>query len=253
MRGTSAPIILALLLCAPPILAASPQPIKLTYVEGDYGGPTTIWSEDGKRVLGFIEYRQHRKGKRLHIERVARFRDGSSDEDVADVEVGERLHAISGRSIIRDRRGKPVVDLRIDVPKKRLSGFYVDEDGRHDVDEEADIGPGTYWGPLFSLVLKNFAANAVDAKVVVQSVASTPKPRVVDMEFKRDGSVSLRRTGGTIKTDRITLLPTVNFLVDPLLRKFVPLTEFFVAPGEPPTLARFSGPRNYAGQTIRIE
>jgi hypothetical protein len=34
-------------------------PIKLAYVEGDLAGTTTIWSEDGKRVLGIIEYRQH--------------------------------------------------------------------------------------------------------------------------------------------------------------------------------------------------
>lgn len=233
--------------------AESREPVKLTYVEGDFGGPTTIWSEDGKRVLGFIDYRQHRKGNRLHIERRARFRDGSSDEDVVDVEVGERLRTISGHSIIRDTRGKPTLELRVDIGKKRLRGFYTDDDGRHDVDEEVDIGPATYWGPLYALILKNFAANAVDGTVVVQSVLSTPKPRVLDMEIKREESLTVHRTGGSFKADRFTLLPTVNALIDPILQRLVPRTDFFVVAGDPPTLARFSGPRNYAGQKIRIE
>ncbi len=236
-----------------PVHAAPSEPIKLQYLEGDYAGATTIWSEDGKRILGYIAYRQHRDGDRLHLERVAHFRDGSSDEDTAEVRVGPRLEAISGRSIIRDTRGKPLVDLKVDVAKKRVTGFYVDDGKRETVDDEVDIGPGTYWGPMYMLVVKNFAANAVDGKVVVQSILPTPKPRVIDMEFQRDGTATVRRTGGSIKTERYTLLPTVNFLIDPILQRLVPKTEFFVEAGDPPSLARFAGPRNYAGQLMRLE
>jgi hypothetical protein len=45
----------------------------------------------------------------------------------------------------------------------------------------------------------------------------------------------------------------VNFLVDPILHRLVPKTEFLIAPGEPPLMARFTGPRNYAGQMMRLE
>jgi hypothetical protein len=249
-------ICFALLLCAgfsAPAHAAPTEPIKLQYLEGDYAGSTTIWSEDGKRVQGYIAYSQHREGDLLKIERVARFRDGSSDEDTVEARVGARLEAIGGRSIIRDARGKPVVDLSVNVAKKRVTGFYIEDGKREAVDEEVDIGPGTYWGPLYQLVVKNFAANATDGKVVVQSILPTPKPRVIDMEFARDGAATVSRTGGSTKTERITLLPTVNFLIDPILQRLVPKTEFFVAAGDPPSLARFSGPRNYAGQMMRLE
>ena len=241
------------LLSALPARAVESQPIALTYLEGDYAGTTTIWSEDGKRIVGFIAYSQHRKGDRLHIQRVAHFRDGSSDEDTAEVQVGDHLRAVGGRSIIRDTKGKPIVDLRIDVAARHLSGFYLDEGKRQEVNEDVEIGPATYWGPMYNLVVKNFAANAADGKVVVQSVVTTPKPRIIDMEFQRDGNATVQRTGGSIKADRITLLPTVNFLIDPILQRLVPKTEFLVAPGEPPSLARFDGPRNYAGQMIRLE
>jgi len=247
-------LLTAAALAAPSARADSTtEPIKLIYLEGDYAGTTIIWSADGKRILGYIAYRQYRKGDRLRIERTAYFRDGSSDEDTAEVQVGDRLRAIGGRSIIRDTRGKPVVDLRIDVAARHVSGFYVEDGKRETVDEAVDIGPGTYWGPLFQLVVKNFAANAADGKVVVQSVVPTPKPRVIDMEFARDGGGTVKRPGGSTKADRIILLPTVNFLIDPILQRLVPKTEFLVAEGEPPLLARFTGPRNYAGQMMRLE
>jgi len=236
-------------------LAASPTPpIKLAYVEGDLAGTQTIWSEDGKRVLGIIEYRQHLTKDRMHIVRLARFRDGSSDEDEVDVRVGDRLESIGGRSILRDTRGRPTVDLAIDVAGKRVKGFYLDDGKRVTVDEEADVGPGTYWGPLINLVLKNFDANADGDTLVFQTVAPTPKPRVIDMELKRVGPATVARiAGGKVATTRVTMLPTVNFLIDPILQRFVPKTEFFMDGAKPPMMVKFAGPRNYAGQSMRLE
>jgi hypothetical protein len=52
---------------------------------------------------------------------------------------------------------------------------------------------------------------------------------------------------------RFALRPTVNWLIDPVIRMLTPETNSFVKPGAPPGLARFEGPRNFAGQKIRIE
>jgi hypothetical protein len=51
----------------------------------------------------------------------------------------------------------------------------------------------------------------------------------------------------------LSLRPTNNWLVDPIIRRIAPPTQFFIQPGAPPALARFEGPRNYAGQKIRLE
>lgn len=237
-----------------PARAASPTPpIALAYIEGDLAGTTPIWSPDGKRRIGLVDYRQRREGQRLLVTRTARFEDGSSDEDEAEVRVGERLESIRGRMVIRDTRGTATVDVAIDVGKKRLTGFYFDDGERVAVDQEADIGPGTYWGALFNLVLKNFEKNATDGTVTFQTVAITPKPRVLDMEFSRAGAIAVERLGGSVKTTRFTLFPTVNFLIDPILRRFVPKTEFFLDGGKPPMLIRFDGPRNYTGVMMRLE
>ncbi|HTF34296.1 MAG TPA: hypothetical protein VK714_11440, partial [Myxococcota bacterium] len=67
------------------------------------------------------------------------------------------------------------------------------------------------------------------------------------------GKATVRRTGGSIAATRYTLLPTVNFLIDPILQRVALKTEFFIDAGTPPAVARFAGPRNYAGQPMRLE
>jgi hypothetical protein len=75
-------------LAARPAAGRDPgDPIRLAWVEGDVAGMTSIFSPDGKSAIGFVEYRQHRRGHVLEAVRIARFSDGSSDEDRATVRI----------------------------------------------------------------------------------------------------------------------------------------------------------------------
>ena len=73
--------------------------------------------------------------------------------------VGDRLEPIGGRSTIRDTRGKPTVDLAIDVAEAR-EGLHLDVGKCVAVDDEADVDL-THWGPLIKPASQNFEANAV--------------------------------------------------------------------------------------------
>jgi hypothetical protein len=231
------------------------EPIRLTWSEGDVAGFTSIFGPDGGGAIGFVEYHQHRKGDVLETRRVARFADGSSDEDQATARVGERLSALRGRSIIRDPHGEVLVDLTIDVEGRRLSGFYRSSSSGAptNFDQSADLSAGTYWGPLVFLVVKNFAANATDGTVRFLTVAPTPAPRLLTMELRNTGDDVMRRPGGELKLQRYALRPTINWLVDPIVHALAPSTEFLLEPGTPPALAGYDGPRNYGGQGIRLE
>jgi hypothetical protein len=229
------------------------QPIRLAYVEGDLAGMSSILSEDGKTVIGMIDYRQHLRGDILEIVRVARFADGSSDEDQVRAHVGKTLRTIGGRSIIRDTKGVTTVDLKIDIAKGRITGFSGLGKDRKDYDQEAEVSPATYWGPLVGILLKNFDKNAVDGKLRFHTVVATPKPRAFHMELAREEKTSLTRVGSKFQAQRFSLSPSINVLLDPLLKMVVPKTDFFMQAGHPPALARFAGPRNYADQKIRIE
>jgi len=231
----------------------SGDPIKLKWMEGDVAGMTAIWSPDATKVIGFVEYHQHRLGDRLEATRVARFADGSSDEDQVEASVGGTLEALRGRSIIRDQRGTSVVDLTIDVSAGHITGFSANGGDRKTYDEKVHLPAGTYWGPLIFIVVKNFDQNETDGRVVFRTVAATPSPRVVDMELVRDGPAAVTPPGGKLDVVLLSLRPTINWLVDPIVQRIAPSAQFFIQPGAPPALARYEGPRNYAGQEIRLE
>lgn len=234
--------------------ARSPgDPVRLVWTEGDVAGTSTIYDPEGHREIGFIDYHQRRQGDRLTSVRIARFRDGSSDEDSAEARVGDTLEAISGRSMIRNPRGELVVDISIDVAGGRIVAAWGTGNDRQTMDEHAELPKGTYWGPLIFIVLKNFDANATDDRVVFRTVAPTPRPMVIDMALTRGAAATLERVGGHLETRRYELNPTIHWSLDPIVRSIAPDATFFMMPGEPPSLARFRGPRNYARQEIMIE
>jgi hypothetical protein len=229
------------------------DPIQLAWTEGDLSGLTRILSPDGRTTIGSVEYHQHRRGDVLEAVRVAHFSDGSSDEDRAEARVGKTLEAIRGRSIIRNVHGTAVVDITIDVAGGHIRGFSGLGKEREAYDELVTLPAGTYWGPLVALVVKNFEQNAADDHLVFRTVVATPKPRVLDMELVREPPTTLTRPGQRLQVVPLAMRPTINFLVDPIIQRIAPTTTFLVFPGKPPALARFTGPRNYAGQEIRIE
>jgi hypothetical protein len=229
------------------------EPIELAWTEGDVAGFTAVLGAEGEKPIGFIEYHQHRRGDVLETTRVSRFTDGSSDEDEATARLGDRLEGLRGRSIIRDTRGRVIVDLSIDVPAGRVHGFYGTNGDRKNFDDKVELPPGTYWGPLVFLVVKNFAANAEDGRVRFRTVAPTPSPRVLTLELKHVGDGTIRRDTSELKVERYTLTPSIGWIIDPLVRALAPSTTFFVEPGEPPALAAYEGPRNYTGQEIRLQ
>jgi hypothetical protein len=231
----------------------SGDPIVLGWTEGDVAGMQPIFSGDGRQTIGFIEYHQHRQGDVLTAVRVARFQDGSSDEDEVEARIGTVLTAVRGRSIIRDTQGRPTVDLEIDVPGGHISGFSDVDGDRETYDEAVQLPPGTYWGPLIFIVVKNFDQNQSDGRVVFRTVAPTPRPRVIDMELVSEGASSVTRPGGRLDVVTMALRPTINWLIDPIIQRIAPKTVFFIQPGVPPALARFDGPRNYGGQEMRLE
>ena len=73
------------------------------------------------------------------------------------------------------------------------------------------------------------------------------------MELVRGGHSRLERAGSTVETARLELRPTIHWAIDPVLHLVLPQATFYLLPGDPPALARFAGPRNYARQPIRIE
>ena len=116
MKSIVGIIAIGMVLAARPVAARDAgDPIRLAWIEGDVAGLSSIRSPDGKVVIGSLNYHQRRRGQTLHAVRVARFRDGSSDEDQVEARVGETLQTVRGRSIICNTAGVATVDITVDV------------------------------------------------------------------------------------------------------------------------------------------
>lgn len=247
-------VAVGLMLAASPVAARDAgDPIHLMWIEGDVAGLSSIRSPDGKTTIGSVNYHQHRRGQLLRAIRIARYRDGSSDEDHVEARVGSTLQTLRGRSIIRNTAGVATVDITVDIAGGHITGFSGLGDERQNYDEHVELTPGTYFGPLIFLVLKNFDQNATDGRLVFRTVVASPKPRVFDMELLRQEKTVVQRVGERIEAVKFLLRPTINPIIDPIVHAMAPETHFFVAPGSPPAMARFEGPRNYQRQQIRIE
>jgi hypothetical protein len=209
-----------------------------------------VWAEGREAPIGTVEYVQRREGDVLRTHRIARFADGSSDEDLAVARVAAgRLEALHGHQIQRDASGHETLAVRIDVAGDRVRARWGPPEAPQTMDEAVALPPGTYWGPLVFLVLKNFAANAENGRLVFHTVAPTPRPRMIDLELVSGGVETLERPGLTLDANRFRLRPTVHWIIDPVIAALVPDTSFWTA-GEPPSLALFAGPRSYAGERI---
>jgi hypothetical protein len=252
MKAAVAIIVTGLSFASVATATAPGEPVRLVWNEGDVAGMSTIYDSE-RREIGYIDYRQDRQGDRLTSVRVARFRDGSSDEDTAEARVDGVLEALSGRSIIRNQHGEAIVDVAIDVAAGRITAAWGTGKERETMDERIALPKGTYWGPLIFIVLKNFDANATDDQIVFRTVAPTPRPMVLDMVLTRRNAEKLARVGTRIETTRFELTPTVHWALDPIVRLIAPDAAFWMTAGAPPSLARFRGPRNYARQGILIE
>jgi len=255
MASSTALAVLAIFAAATSEAAAreAGDPIAVAWTEGDVGGMQRILSPDGETTIGYVEYHQRVRDGILETVRVSRFSDGSSDEDQADARLGKTLDALRGRSIIRDVSGQAIVDLTIDVAGGRITGFTGLGEDRETYDEHVQLPPGTYWGALIFIVLRNFDENASGDRVVFHTVAPTPQPRSIDLELVREGSTTLQQPGNRLDVTRYALRPTINWLIDPIIQRIAPATEFLVRPGAPPALARFKGPRNYGGEEMLLE
>jgi hypothetical protein len=87
----------ATLVARPAAAREAGEPIRLAWIEGDVAGMTSIFSPDGKSTIGFVEYRQHRRGDILEAVRTARAQ--SARRRRFDLALKRRMSRLEGRHV----------------------------------------------------------------------------------------------------------------------------------------------------------
>jgi len=69
----------------------------------------------------------------------------------------------------------------------------------------------------------------------------------------RGDATTIARAGHPVPVNEYVMRVTMNPILNPIVHMVAPETNFFQTRDTPPAMMRFAGPRNYAGQEIRIE
>lgn len=230
-----APILLSalsLLAAAPPAFA-----VELRYPQADLHGFPSM-SDDRGRVIADGELTQRRKGDRLLVHAVWRFKDGRVAEEDDVLRTRPELIQESFRWV--ERRGKEEVrraEVDFRTGKATLTRA---EDGKPKTwEEKLDLPAGKaftgYSTALAASQLRDELAKS-EARLSLTFVAFTPKPRTVELEIGREPGSRIRAAGRQLAADLFTLHPKLPFPLSVVAHP--PDSHLWFTHGSPPALLR---------------
>ena len=231
-RTLSGLVALLLVLTAMPALA-----VELRYPQGDLHGFPSMSDESGK-LIADGELTQKRKGDRLFVHAVWRFKDGRVAEEDDVLRTRPELSQESFRWV--ERRGKEELRrAQVDFRTGKAS-FSRREDGKPKTwEEELDLPRGkAFTGYATALAASQLrdALSEKDARRSLTFVAFTPKPRTVELEIARAPGARIRAAGRELSADLFTLHPKIPFPLSIVAN--APDSHLWFTHASPPALLR---------------
>ncbi|GAC1341567.1 MAG: hypothetical protein NVSMB23_13290 [Myxococcales bacterium] len=222
----------ALALTALPALA-----VEMCYPQADLHGFPSM-SDEGGKVIADGELTQTRKGDRLMVHAVWRFKDGRIAEEDDVLRTRPELSQESFRWV--ERRGKQ--ELRraeVDFQSGKAT-FSHREDGKpKSWEAKLDLPKGQaftgYSTALAASQLRD-ALGQQDARRSLTFVAFTPKPRTVELEIARAAGAHIRAAGRELPADLYTLHPKIPFPLSVVAH--APDSHLWFTHSSPPALLR---------------
>jgi hypothetical protein len=219
------------------LLAPPGRAVELRYPQGDLHGFPSMSDESGK-LIADGELTQKRKGDRLLVRAVWRFKDGrvAVEEDVLRTrpelwQESFRWVETNGEEMLRHAQ----VDFRTGK-----ASFSRNEDGEPKTwEEKLDLPRGKaftgYSAALAASQLRD-ALSAKDSRRSLTFVGFTPTPRTVEVEIARQPGARVRAAGRELSADLFTLHPKLPFPVS--LVANAPDAHLWFSRGSPPALLR---------------
>lgn len=231
---------------------AGADPVRVRYPEGSVHGYLALRSLDG-RLLAAGDLTQTVQHGRLTSRLIYRFKDGSIDEDTAVFTQNGTFRLISDHRIQKGPMFQKPTELTIKTQTGEVTVRYT-ENGKEKVETTHMDLPDDLSNGILLDVVKNIPAEAAETKI--SYVAATPKPRLIKLSLKSDGTERFRSAGRINHAHRFVIhadLGGITGLIAPMLGKAPADSYAWVSGDEVPAFIRSESPLYLGGPMLRTE
>jgi hypothetical protein len=229
------------------------EQVSVRHMEGLAHGFLALRNMEGK-LLADGELTQVAKGDRVTSHVIFRFKDGSIYEDTAIFSQRGRFRLLNDHLVQKGASFKHSMETWLDASTGEVKVRYIDDDGKEKtINQRLDLPPDVGNGLLMTLV-KHIQPRV--PQTTVSFVATTPKPRLVNLVIVPQGEAPLSQ--GTIKLKAIHYVVKVKIggvagLLAPLFGKQPPDTHVWVLGGDAPAFVKLEGQLYDGGPIWRVE
>ncbi len=229
------------------------EQVPVRHMEGLTHGFLALRTLEGAR-LADGEVTQVAEGDRVTSRLIFRFKDGSIYDDTTIFSQRTAFQLLSDHVVQRGPSFKQSMETSLEASSGHVTVRYKDRDGKEKIlEEQKDLPSDVANGLLFTLV-KHIQPNV--ARTTVSLVATTPKPRLVELQIVPEGKEEI--ASGDTKHEAVRYAVKVKIggvagLLAPLLGKQPPDTHVWVLTGDAPAFVKLEGPLYTGGPVWRIE
>jgi hypothetical protein len=229
------------------------EQVSVRHTEGLQHGFLALRTLEGK-ILADGELTQVAEGDRVTSHLIFHFKDGSLYQEAAVFSQRGRFRLWSDRVIQKGPSFKQPMETSIDVSTGQVMVRYTDDDGKEQtINERLSLPVDIANGLLFTLV-KHIQPSV--PQTIVSHLATTPKPRLVELLILPQGEEPL--SSGNIKHKAMHYVVKVKIggipgLLAPLLGKQPADVQIWILGGEAPAFVKFEGPLYNGGPIWRVE
>jgi hypothetical protein len=231
---------------------AGADPVRVRYPEGSVHGYLALRSLDGK-LLAAGDLTQTVQHGRLTSRLIYRFKDGSIDDDTAVFTQNGTFKLVSDHRLQKGPMFPKPTELTIKAQTGEVIVRYK-ENGKEKVETTHMDLPDDLSNGILLDVVKNIPAEAEETKI--SYVAATPKPRLIKLSLRSDGTEGFHSAGRLNHAHRFVIhadLGGIMGLVAPMLGKSPADSYAWVSGDEVPAFIRSESALYLGGPVLRTE
>jgi hypothetical protein len=232
--------------------AALAEVIPVRYIEGSVHGFLALRSKDGK-TLAAGDLTQVVQGDRIVARLTFRFKDGSIDDESTIFNQRGNFKLLSDHHVQKGPSFPQPLDALINASNGEVTVRYNDGGKEKVQTERLDLPPDLANGLLLTLA-KNLRTDAAETKV--SYVATTPKPRVVQLVIRPQGEERFFTAGAPHKAmhyDVKVEIGGVAGVVAPIVGKKPEDIHAWILRGQAPAFVKMEGQLYVGGPIWTIE